>query len=512
MGAIAAFILGIACINFVNLSTARATLRGKEVGMRKTMGAVRSQLVTQFLGESFLLTFLAFVLALVVVSLTLPSLNGLMGKAIELNLAQHLNILLIFTAIFLAVGLVSGLYPAFYLSRFRPILVLKGKNHPQGSLVQMRRGLVVFQFAVAIVLIIGTLTVLSQLHYLQSKHLGFNQEQVVVVPLRTPEAVRKYEALRNALGQQPQVTSVSGASEYPGREHPIYTHWAEGAPQEQMVLLNNGAVGFGYFQTMQMELKAGRYFSEAFPTDERQAVVINEEAAKLLGYGNEAIGKKIYHDGPNNPKREWRTVIGIVKNFHSHSPHVPIEPLFIIPRKEVTNLMVRVQTGKVAQAMAAMEDAFRKINPDLPFEASFLDQEFARAYRAEERLSTLVKTFTFLAILISCLGLLGLISFTVDQKMKEIGVRKVLGAQTAHIVYLLSKESLLYVGLAWLVASPAAYFLMDKWLQGYPYRVALQPGTYILAGVAALTVALLTISYQTLKAARANPVRWLRNE
>ena len=509
MGTIAAFILAIACINFMNLSSAQASLRAKEVGMRKVAGAVRHQLVLQFLSESFILTAMAFVLAIVVAYASIPLLNNLMHKSVAINLFGNVKLLFALVIIMVFVGLGSGLYPAFYLSAFKPISVLKGTQSSNSASLLLRKTLVIFQFTISIVLIIGTLTIINQLGFIQNKNLGFNKNELVIIPLRSKEAIEQYQVLKNTIGENPSVVEVSGAAEYPGTEHPMYAHWAEGSINN--IQLYDGAVGFDYFKVMQISLKDGRTFSENYPTDLAEAVVINEEAAKILGYTNNAIGKKIYNSAPDIKQRSWRTIVGVVKNYHSRSLREPIEPLFIIPHENCPNIIARIKSNDMPVTLSQLEVRFKEINPDLPFEAFFLDQNFAQVYAAENRLTAIVKIFTGLAIFISCIGLLGLMSFTVDQRVKEIGVRKVLGATATNIMLMLFSDTARYVLIALLVATPISYYLMSRWLEGYAYRTTIGLSEFFIAGFALFGVAFLTIAFAVIKAAFSNPVKALRS-
>jgi len=508
MGSIAAFILGIACINFMNLTSAHASLRAKEVGMRKVAGAVRPQLVLQFLGESFILTAIAFVLAIIITFLAIPLVNDLMHKSVTMDIRGNIGMFLALMMIMLLVGLGSGLYPAFYLSALKPILVLKGTKTPNSAGLWIRKTLVVFQFTVSITLIIGTLTIINQLRFIQNKNLGFNKNELVVIPLLSKEGVENYQVLKNVISENPNVVEVSGAAQYPGKDHPLYAHWAEGNINN--VQLFDGAVDLDYFKVMQMPLKQGRTFSKAYTTDLAEAVIINEEAAKVLGYTDSIVGKKIYNSPPDSKDRSWRTIIGVVKNYHSRSLREPIEPLYIIPRVNCPNVIARIKSEDIPETFRQLEKEFKGINPDLPFEPFFMDRNFARVYADENRLTTIVKIFTGLAIFISCIGLLGLMSFTLDQRVKEIGVRKVMGASVGSIMMLLFSDSARYVLIALLVATPLSYYLMSRWLESYAYRISLGVTEFVVAGLILLLVAFLTIAYGVVKAALANPVKSLR--
>lgn len=510
MGIIAVFILTIACINFVNLSSARGNLRAKEVGVRKAMGAQKNQLVLQFIGESFLLTAISVLLALAITLLAIPLLNQVTDRSIELTHLYSPALVLVFIAIFVLVGVCSSIYPAFYLSGFDPIAVLKGLRNPTGGSALLRKTLVVFQFTVSILLVIGTLVVLKQLRYVENINLGFNQNQLVVIPIRGSQAFASSELIKNRLAQQPGVLNIAGASEYPGREYPVFYHWPEG--QSGPMRLYDGAVGTGYFETMQMKLVAGRFFSEAYPSDSTTAVILNEEAVKIMGFNDNPLGKKVYDSPPQNEKRNSRTIVGVVKNFHSRSAREPIEPLFIIPQRRYFNVIARLETKNINATLAGMEQAFKQVAPAAPFEVKFLDETFAQIYQAEKNLALAVRIFAGLAIFISALGLLGLFSYTVERKAKEISIRKILGAQVSSIMYMLLRDSVKYVLIASLIATPLGFYTMNRWLDSYTYRTSLDLSIFLLASLLALSVAIFTTAYHVIKAALTNPIRSIQSE
>ncbi|MGH7598797.1 MAG: ABC transporter permease [bacterium] len=515
MGIIAAFILFIACINFMNLSTARAGRRAREVGLRKVLGAYKNRLVSQFLGESLLIATIAFVLAFGALELILPYFNQLAGRTITLSFADNPLVALAFLAVALIAGLGAGLYPAFYLTRFTPTEVLKGETNPRGTAALIRKGLVVAQFAISISLITGALIIGDQLQFLRTKDLGFTQDPVVIVPLNTRETTDNYEAFKNALRSHPNIVSVAGGNNYPGSGHMTWDHWAEGYGDDEGISIDAGYVNFGYFETLQIPLTAGRAFSQEFSTDLEQAVMINTTAAKMLGFAGSPVGKKMFTSGPSDTSRTGRVIVGVFQDYNAWSLRETVKPLILYPRYSTggtNNLIARVSAANFSTTLNFIEQKFREVNPNAPYEFRFLDEVLAEYYRSEQNLSAIINSFTVLAIVIACLGLLGLISFTAEQKTKEIGIRKVLGASVPNLVLLLSKEFALLVIVANLIAWPLAGFAMNRWLQGFAYRIDLNWSLFALAGGSALLIALLTVSAQAIKAALANPVKALRYE
>ncbi len=515
MGIIAAFLLTIACINFTNLSTARARRRAREVGMRKVLGAYKNRLVSQFLGESMLIATIAFLLAFGALEIILPYFNQLAGRTITLNLAGNPLIALAFFSVALLAGLGAGLYPAFYLTRFTPAEVLKGETNPRGSAAWIRKGLVVAQFVISISLIIGALIIVDQLQFLRTKNLGFTPDPVVIVPLGTRQATDNFEALKHALASHPNIVSVAGGNTYPGSGHMTWDHWAEGDGDDEGISIDAGYVNFGYFETLQIPLVEGRAFSQEFSTDLEQAVMINATAAKMLGFEGSVVGKKMFTSPPADTSRTGRVIIGVFEDYHAWSLRETIKPLILYPRYSTggtNNLIARVSAANLSATLNFIEQKFREVNPQAPYEFRFLDEVLAEYYHSEKNLSAIINSFTVLAIVIACLGLLGLISFTAEQKTKEIGIRKVLGASVPNLVLLLSKEFALLVMLANLMAWPLAGYAMQRWLEGFAYRIDLNWWLFALAGASALLIALLTVSAQAIKAARANPVNSLRYE
>ncbi|RMF59626.1 MAG: ABC transporter permease, partial [Calditrichaeota bacterium] len=512
MTIIAALILFIACINFMNLATARASRRAREIGIRKVLGAYRQRLVLQFLGESLLIAGMAFLLALGLVELILPYFNQLAGRMIAFDLINNFPLVLAFLAVALSVGIGAGLYPAFYLTRFTPVDVLKGETNPRGSAAFIRKSLVVSQFSVSIGLIVGAFVILQQLNYLRSKDLGFAKDNVIIVPLKTNKARDRFEVLENALRSNPKIVSISGANEYPGREFRTWNHWVEGFSDEAGISMDAGSVHFGFFETLQIPVIAGRAFSKKVASDLQNTVMINATAARMLGFEHSAVGRKLFRAGPSDTSRSGRQIIGVFQDFNAWSLRQGIKPMILYPRARVSNLIVRMKATDTEETLKFVEEKFREVNPAATFEFRFLDEILAANYRSEKNLSMIINIFTILAILIACMGLLGLISFTVEQKTKEIGIRKVLGASVASVMFLLSKDFVKLVLLANLLAWPVAWWAMDKWLQNFAYRVSIEWWVFALAGGLALLIALVTVSTQAVRAALENPVENLRYE
>ncbi|HMB91368.1 MAG TPA: ABC transporter permease [Rhodothermales bacterium] len=506
---IALLILLIACFNFMNLATARSMQRAREVGMRKVIGAQRRQLVAQFLGESVLMALVALVVTVGVVLLVLPSFNAFIGKALGLDVASILSLL----GGGLVVGLLAGSYPAFFLSAFRPLHVLKGGRGAEGmNLSAVRKGLVVAQFAISTLLIIGTAVVFQQLDYLHNKDLGFDKEQVVVLPLRG-DMDDNLDALKSELLRHPGVTGATASWGVPGE-------WAAGddvrLPGSDVAWPTNMIVAdYDFIDTYRMHLIAGRGFSRDFPSDEREAFILNETAAQALGWTpEEAIGQELLWDEWSD-ERERRSgqVIGVVQDFHYGSLHQEIERLVLLMHpSSVGQLSVRIQPDGVQASMDHIASIWKTWAPSWPFEYEFLDEDIADEYAAEQTLSQLVSVFALLAIGIACLGLLGLAAFMAERRTKEVGVRKVLGASVPGIVLLLSKDFARLVLIAFVVAAPVAYIAMHRWLDSFVYRIDLGVGVFLAAGVFVLAIAWLTVSYQSIRAARVNPVESLRYE
>jgi putative ABC transport system permease protein len=514
--AIAVFILLIACINFMNLATARSANRAKEVGIRKVLGSFRSQLVQQFLSESILISVIALLIAIGLAELLLPFFNNLAAKQLQADFLSGNPARFGLIGFALLVGIIAGSYPAFFLASFQPVSVLKGKlSRPGGTGSRwLRSGLVVFQFAISIALIAGTAVVQQQLQYVQRQNLGFDKEHVVVIQ-KAGKLKQQSPAFKQELLRSPEVLNASAATEVPGRWFSNTTVQPEGAPPDRFELLWYLAADEDFVKTLGMKIIAGRNFSKAFSTDS-SAVILNETAVKRLGL-TEAVGKKIVLMGRTREESLKFTVIGVLKDFHFESLRQEIRPLALFPQRALRErapgfVAVRLRPKNLPATLAFLENKWREFVPHHPFEYSFLDADFEALYRAEQRTGRIFGAFSALAILIACLGLFGLASFMTEQRTKEIGVRKVLGASVAQVVILLSKDFTRLVLIALMIAAPAAYLAMNRWLQDFAYRIEISWWVFALAGSVALFIALLTVSTQAIKAALANPVEALRYE
>ena len=507
---IALLILLIACINFMNLATARSARRAKEVGMRKTLGALRGQLIRQFYSESALLTLGGLLLAVALVALGLPWFNALSGKALAVGdlLAPKIGLLML--VIFFVVSLVAGSYPAVYLSHFEPVRVLRGRVRAGRGIAWLRQGLVVLQFGISALLIVGTLVVMHQLRFVGDQHLGFDKEHIVTLRLNDPNLREHFPAMEEALRGSPYVAAAAAVSQIPGQLGWTSGFHAEGLSEEDEILVKGMPAAAAVADALGLEVIAGRPHPKnpPLPDSVSYQFLLNETALRRLGWTpDDAIGRRVAVDSRGGE------VIGVVKDFHYRSLREAIEPLAIwYEPSQVGHLLVRLSPGDIHAAMAHLETVWKRFAPQRPFSYRFLDDVYDQLYRNEQQLGQIVAVFAFLAIFVACLGLFGLASFTAQQRTKEIGVRKVLGATVPGLVALLSKDFLRLVALAFLVATPAAYFLAQRWLDGFAYRIDLSVWTFVVAGVAALGIALLTVGYQAVKAALADPVQSLRYE
>jgi putative ABC transport system permease protein len=508
---IAAFVLLIACINFMNLATARSAGRAKEVGLRKVVGALRNDLVARFYGESLIFALLSLAVALLLVRLFLPWFNTLSGKALALDLWANRGLLLGIAGVTAVTGLLAGSYPALFLSSFHPARVLKGSLKAGAGGAVFRRVLVVVQFGLSVFLIIGTLVVYRQMAYMKTKALGYDKEQVLYIPLRGM-TVRTYGALREELRKAPGVLAVAAASDLPCSigSNSSGVGW-EGKDPGQVVLVGMCGVDYDFLDVMKIELAEGRSFSREFKTDATGAFLVNEEVRKLMNK------KAVAGESFSFAERKGQ-VIGVMKNFHFEEMQSKIEPLAIyISRAGGAPdwggyALLRVAPGDVPDTIKGVRKAWTAVNPLYPFDVRFLNDRIDEMYRTEERAGGLLRTFAVLAVLIACLGLFGLASFTAEQRTREIGIRKVLGATVPRITVLLCREFLLLVLLANLLAWPAAYWAMGSWLKGYAYRTRLDPAIFALALASALAIALLTVGFQSLRAALASPSESLKYE
>jgi len=505
---IGVFILLIACFNFVNLTTARSAERAKEVGVRKVVGAARSQLARQFIGESVILCLIAFILSVGLSALLFNLFNQLSGKIIGHHIFEHPSYLLMLFGIAIVIGILAGTYPALVLSSFQPITVLKGRfvSGAKGSL--LRKGLVVAQFTISIALIIGTIIVYSQMKYMREEDLGFAKDQKLIL---NTHGDKGKDAFKQAITGLPGVVSVSMAGSVPGGGNPgAYSQIENVKGDMQIANLDLYFVDFEYIPQFKMKVLAGRAFSRSFMTDTTQSMMVNEAAMKMFGYNKpeQIIGKKFDQWGRRG------TIIGVLKDFHFRGLQDVIKPLSIRIEPDGCDLISAQMTGgrDLPRTIAAIESQWKRIIPNRPFSYYFLDESFDKQYRSEDRFGRLFLNFAILAIFISCLGLLGLASYSTMQRTKEIGIRKVLGASVGTIVNLLSKEFLVLVAISFLVAAPVAWYFMDKWLKGFAYQISISWWVFAMAGILALFIALFTVSFQAIKAAIANPVKSLRTE
>jgi len=500
---VSALILVIACVNYVNLATAQAGARAKEIGLRKTVGASRAHLIRQILVESLLLSFLAMALSLALGSLALPSFNGLTGKQLSLNVADPaLGARLL--AIALLAGFLAGFYPALALSNVKPANVLKARAASPRRGAGLRKGLLLFQFSVSTLLLIATAVILTQLRYIQTREIGFDRENLVYVTMmgRTRDTA---DILKKELARHPQILAASASDSLPSQIIYQFSADWEGRPVGAEVEFHYAICDFDYVKTFRMTIVAGRDFSPDRPADQG-AFLINEEAARRMGVASPVGTRLRFMDG------RWGEIIGIVKDFNFSNMGTPIRPLVLTSQGRKSHLIARLAPGNPAPALAAFREVWNRINPGFVFDYGFVDSNFDKMYGSERQLGRIVGSFSVLAIVISCLGLIGLASFTAERKTKEMGIRKILGADSAEIARRLASDLLQWVALANLIAWPAAAWLMGRWLESYAYRTRLSPWMFAGAGLASILVAVITISFQTLKAAWANPVESLRAE
>ena len=508
--AVAIFIILIAAFNFMNLSTAKAVGRAKEVGLRKVVGAIRYQLILQYLGEAVLLSFLSLILAMFLVECFAPLINLPIKGSYILFFIENPVFLASLIISILILGLLSGIYPAFILSKFKPASILKGSAKNNKSGIWMRRILVTVQFTVSIGMIIGTYIVYQQLNYIRSKNVGYNREQVMTLDLNDQQLQKNSKLLENEIQKLPSVESASLSSNLPGRGFGRTGIQPEGySSKDDIWIVSIMSADEKFLPNMKMELAEGRNFSLKFPADQKESVIINQAAAKALKWKN-PLNKKLSFGG-NSPNK--LNVIGVVKDFNFASMRHQIEPLLIVNNPNANNVLsIRIKKGRIPDAVNSVEQTWQKVNPGRPFEFNFLDDEFEQLYKTESSFSTLIGSFTFLAIFIACLGLFGLASYMTEQRTKEIGIRKVLGASIPGILYIISKQFIILIILANLIAWPLAYYFMNGWLKDFAYRIDIGVSTFIIAGILTLLIAIFTISYQAIKAAAVNPAKSLRYE
>jgi putative ABC transport system permease protein len=501
----ALIVLAIACINFMNLSTAQASKRAREVGVRKSLGATRASLIMQFTGEAVLMAAIAAIIAGIAVVALMPLFNNFTGKHLVFTIPVVGKYLLGLLAVTVVTGLLAGSYPAFVLSRFLPVKVLKGDVSSSGGASLLRKNLVVIQFVLSFIFIVGSVVIYSQMNYIYHRNLGIDRENVMYVELDNGFHP-KQAAIEQALAQLPQVKSFTYNNFLPlsigGKSADL--SW-EGKPDQLVVNTAPLAIGYDYTKTLGISMKEGREFSRDFASDSG-AYLINEAAARIMGM-KDPVGKEIsFWNGKG-------TIIGVVKDFHFSSLRENISPVVMMLQPKDNNyIMLRLAKGDVAAEVAAVEKVFSRFNPEYPLDYHFLDETFDNMYQSETMLKKLAEVFAIVAVLISCLGLFGLSVFTAEQRKKEIGIRKILGASVLNVTSLLSREFLLLVGIGVLLATPVSWYLMDNWLSGFAYHINLSAWVFVVAGLLALMIALATVSFQSVKAALANPVQSLKSE
>jgi len=511
---IAAFVLLLACINFMNLSTAKATKRASEIGIRKVMGAFRSSLIRQILGEAMIIVTISIVVSVILVYVALPAFNELSAKEISFDKDNALYFGSALVILALITGLIAGSYPAFYMSSFKPAEVLKGKFALSNASGKLRQGLVVFQFFVAIVLVCGMLVISRQLSFMKEKDLGFNPESKILIPLRTTDAKSKYESLKTALEQENAIKSVSATNYPPGAQ--IFNDMAfylEGGNMDNAILNRRNSIDAGYMDLLDIKLIAGRAFTNNRKSESQGNLIINRASAKKFGVEpDKMVGQKLYFDWQG--KNYSFQVIGVMEDFNQTSLKDAIIPIvFEIPESsDYAYIIASVNSSKFSETIAMIEDTWKTQVSDAPFEYTFLDENIQKQYNEDQRVSKIISYFAVIAIIICSLGLYGLSSFMAERRLKEIGVRKVMGASVGQIVGMMSKEFVKLVLLAFVIATPMAWYAMNKWLQGFEYKTSLDILIFAYAGLGALAIALLTISYESLKAANTDPARTLRSE
>jgi putative ABC transport system permease protein len=507
--AVAFFILIIGCFNSINLSTARAVMRSKEVGVRKVVGAGRNELIRQFLGESVVYALVSFALSLGAVHLLVGWFGGLLGRDLAFSSFHDIVMSLVFFGLSLLVGLLSGFYPAFLLSSFQPVTAFRGKMHAGTHKASaFRSSIVVAQFVISIALTIASVVVFRQMEFIRTKDWGFDKEQIITTRINEDNTYfqEHAEAFKAELTRHPQISAASTSSFLPPdiRSGGIPT-W-EGKENDRRVLFHNLRVDNRFLYLYDIEFVAGRNFSDEFPADKESAFIVNETAVQVMGM-EDPVGKEFGYD------YRMGQIIGVVKDFHFVPLHLKIRPLAIrLEPNQIRYLSIKIQPEDFRATLRVIRENWKKFSPGFPFTFTFVDEEVNRKYVAEQRMSKTFSVFTAVAIFLACIGLFGLVSFSVERRTKEIGIRKVVGASLSRIMILVTKRFMLWVLMANLIAWPVSYLAMRKWLQGFAYRIELGVGTFILSALLALIIALLTLSYQSIRAASSDPVKALRHE
>jgi putative ABC transport system permease protein len=512
-GAVAIFMLILASINYMNLATARSVNRAKEVGIRKVMGSQRRQLIAQFITESVVLAFMALIVSMILIYAFLPGFNTLSNKSLSFGYILQPAVIFSLLGIVVFVGVVGGSYPAFYLSGFNPVSVLKGKLASKGGSALFRKTLVVLQFAISICMLISTLIVFDQLQFMRNKDLGFTKERVIRIQLTSDDQIKQSAVLTERMRQNSFVASSGAANTYPGSNIGkllLQVEDNEGSVSERGVDLYSA--DYDYVKTLGMTVVEGRDFSRDVVSDTTYAVLVNEAMVKRMSWTN-PLGKKFIFD--SGDEKQEKRVVGVVKDYHQNSLYNAIEPLMILLDKQNNYVFVRTKDGAdIRESLASIEKTWKEVHPNFPFEYQFLDQDFNSQYKSDEKRSQIFTAFSALTIIIACLGLLGLASFTTEQRYKEIGIRKVVGASVNGLVMLVSKEFVLLVGIGTLIAFPVAWYVTSDWLKNFAYRIALEDEwmTFVIAAALAIVITMLTIGFHVLRAASANPVKALRDQ
>ena len=514
LASIAVFILLIACINFMNLATARSTKQSLEVGVRKTLGAGRAALIGQFLGESLLMAFIGLAIALILTIALLPAFEKLADRSIHIPTMEALSLSTAFLLLTILTGLVAGSYPALYLSSFKPVKVLKGRTVNSLAVISLRKGLVVFQFCISIVLIVAAVIIGKQMHFLRTADMGFAKDQQLILSLRG-DMRNKYTTVKKEIDRIPGVIASAGSTQFPG----IYAPgddilYAEGQPSTDNHHVAINFVDFDYMKMMGIKMISGHAFSSEFPHDSVDGIILNETVIRQLGYDPATcVGKKVYSGVSWSLGAAYR-IVGVMKDFHFEDLHQPIAGIGfeVFSDPKYNYITAHVNKANIGATISALQHVWQQLFPDIPFEYSFLDERFQKNYEADNKVAGIVAYATGFAIFISCLGLFGLAAFSAEQRTKEIGIRKVLGASEGSIVTLLSKDFLKLVAIAVLIGSPLGWYVMKQWLQSFAYRTTIGWTVFALTTGAALFIALLTISSQAIRAALANPVKSLRTE
>jgi putative ABC transport system permease protein len=508
MGAAALLTLLIACINFMNLMTAKSVERAKEIGIRKTMGALRQQLSFQFIGESVMITVISLVFAVFLLEACLPFYNSITGQSLSLNYWETLPVLLM---VAMVIGIGSGVYPAVILSSIQPQSILKGKFQASHRGNGLRNSLIVFQFAISMTLISGAIIIYTQLDFIRNKNLGFSKEEVLVIPMKNEHMDRRMEAIKSEMSRVEGVTSVSASSNMPGGQFNQNSISLVEAPEND-ITTSEVFVDCDFQKTMNLELAEGRYFTvDDRPSFTEMKFVINETAARQLS-SESVVGKEIHWYAYENDKPITGRVVGVVKDFHFQSLHDPLRPLLMIPYPAYNHLIVKLNTNNFEGTLSQIQNVYREFENSFQFEFAFLDDRLYKQYESEARTAIIFSAFAFIAIIIACFGLFGMAMLTFSQRIKEVSIRKVLGASVGGLIILLLRDFTKLIALAVLLATPLAWWLMDRWLNNFIYQVGIHPVVFLVSGVTLIAIAWITLGYFTLKTTRVNPAQTLKRE